>query len=123
MLRFFVAGAVVGAAYGLVEGVRAGAGLPAKLKVNRILNHTGYRGGKAANALGGVTIIYCGCQSLIESMRMQDDWMNHVAAGAGAGLIFKSTAGGRTAMVASGIGAVVAGGIQGYQEFGPELPF
>ena len=34
-----------------------------------------------------------------------------------------SAAGGRTAIVASGIGAIVAGGIQGFQEWGPELPF
>ena len=116
-------GALVGATYGLGEGIRAGAGLPAKLKVNRILNLTGYRGGKAANALGGVTLIYCGAHNIIESARMQDDWVGHVGAGAAAGLVFKSTAGPRTAVVAAGMGAVVAGLIQAAQEYGPELPF
>jgi len=118
-----VAGAFAGAGYGLFEGIKAGKGLPAKLKVNRVLNHTGYRGGKAANALGGVTLIYCGFSNAMETMRMQDDVFNHIGAGAGAGLIFKSTAGGKVAVVAAGIGAVVAGGIQAFQEYGPEMPF
>jgi len=51
----YLSGALMGAAYGTVEGMRAGAGLPLKLKVNRLLNHTGHRGGKLANGLGGLS--------------------------------------------------------------------
>ena len=36
-------------------------------------------------------LFYCGVSNVIETARMQDDWMNHVGAGAGAGLLFKST--------------------------------
>ena len=50
-------GAIMGMSWGAVEGVRAGAGLPLKLKVNRMLNATGYRGGKLANGLGGLSEI------------------------------------------------------------------
>ena len=123
LIKTFSSGAAVGAGYGLFEGIQAGKGLPAKLKVNRILNHTGRRGSKISNALGACTLIYCGMTNALESFRMQDDVFNHIGAGAGAGLIFKSTAGGKVAVVAAGIGAVVAGGIQGFQEYGPDLPF
>merc|ERR1712167_370073 len=77
----YLTGAVFGAGFGLFEGIKAGRGLPTKLKVNRILNHTGYRGGKAANALGACTLVYCGITNVLENARLQDDVFNHIGAG------------------------------------------
>jgi len=63
-------------------------------------------------------LIYCGVENFIESARMEDDIFNHIGAGAGSGLIYKSTAGPRTAVVAAGLGAIAAGSIRLSQEYG-----
>merc|ERR1712199_82301 len=69
----YLAGGLLGASYGLVEGIRQGAGLPTKLRINRILNFAGFRGGKLANGLGAMTLLYCGVESFITNVRGDED--------------------------------------------------
>merc|ERR1711924_526230 len=96
-----------GAAEGLMNPAVRGKTL--KMKVNSVMNSSGLRGAKAGNGLGALTLFYCCGESFITWIRRKDGPENFIGAGAMAGMLFKSTAGTRTSLVAGGLGAGLAG--------------
>merc|ERR1711998_323238 len=110
--------------FGAFEGLtsKAGQGKSLKLKLNSGMNGSGLRGAKAGNGLGALTLFYCCGESFITWIRRKDGPENFIGAGAMAGMLFKSTAGTRTSLVAGGLGAGLAGLLELGKEYGPELP-
>eukprot|EP00658_Telonema_sp_P-2_P023797 TRINITY_DN19549_c0_g1_i1.p1 TRINITY_DN19549_c0_g1~~TRINITY_DN19549_c0_g1_i1.p1 ORF type:complete len:224 (-),score=63.81 TRINITY_DN19549_c0_g1_i1:352-1023(-) len=120
----YLTGIGVMGSYGVMEGLTNPhvQGKSLKLRANSVMNASGLRGAKAGNGLGALTLFYCLGENLITTLRKRDGPENFVASGGLAGMLFKSTAGGRTALVAGGIGMVTAAGIELLKEYGPEMP-
>ncbi|KAK9127297.1 hypothetical protein Syun_016094 [Stephania yunnanensis] len=94
----YLLGAVLGAAKGTAEGVRAAeAGDSAKLRVNRVLNCGGQSGRRVGNSLGVMGLIFAGLESGVTHLRGgSDDVLSSVLAGLGTGAIYKAAAGPRS---------------------------
>ncbi|KAF7843542.1 mitochondrial import inner membrane translocase subunit TIM23-2-like [Senna tora] len=106
----YFAGAVGGAAVGLVEGVKSfESGDTTKLRVNRVLNASGHSGRAWRRRLCGLGLLYAGIESGIEAARDTDDVWNSVAAGLGTGALYRAVRGVRSAAVAGAVGGVVVG--------------
>jgi len=110
--------------YGAFEGVtnKAVRGKSLKMKMNAVMNGSGLRGAKAGNGLGAMTLFYCCGESFITWVRKTDGPENFILSGGLAGMLFKSTAGGRTSLVAGALGAGAAGLLEIGKEYGPEMP-
>jgi len=127
--------------YGAFEGVtnKAVRGKSLKMKMNAVMNGSGLRGAKAGNGLGamskyfptiarmlirmdGTALFYCCGESFITWVRKTDGPENFILSGGLAGMLFKSTAGGRTSLVAGALGAGAAGLLEIGKEYGPEMP-
>lgn len=106
----YLAGAVIGAGMGLVEGVKASEpGDTTKLKINRILNASGHSGRQIGNRFGVIGLMYAGMESGMVAVRDTDDIVNSVVAGLGTGALYKAAAGPRSAAVAGAIGGIAVG--------------
>ncbi|KAK9167982.1 hypothetical protein Syun_000122 [Stephania yunnanensis] len=106
----YVTGAILGAAKGTVDGLRAAEpGDSIKLRVNRVLNSGGQTGRRFGNSLGIVGLIFAGLESGVTYVRDSDDFLNSVLAGLGTGAFYKAAAGPRSAAVAGAIGGLAAG--------------
>ncbi|KAL2612955.1 hypothetical protein R1flu_024647 [Riccia fluitans] len=105
----YLAGAIVGGAKGLSEGLRSREeGDTMKLRVNRVLNASGHRGRTYGNTLGILGLLYAGMESASGHFRGTDDVLNSVIAGLGTGALYKAAAGPRTAAIAGAVGGIAA---------------
>ncbi|KAJ4970117.1 hypothetical protein NE237_003216 [Protea cynaroides] len=120
----YLAGAIIGAAKGSVEGIKAAErGDSLKLRINRILNSGGQTGRRYGNSLGVVGLIFAGLESGIIYFRGTDDVLNSVVAGLGTGALYKAASGPRSAAVAGAIGGLAAGvAVAGKQAFKRYVP-
>mmetsp|Transcript_6604 Transcript_6604/g.11893 ORF Transcript_6604/g.11893 Transcript_6604/m.11893 type:complete len:191 (+) Transcript_6604:46-618(+) len=109
----YLAGTFLGGGYGLIEGARLASGKRFRLKVNSILNFGSKRGSRFGNALGVLGLMYTVCEHLYDSAEISEttslDWLPPVAAGLTTGMLYKSTTGPKTAVLAGVIGAGLAG--------------
>mmetsp|Transcript_6545 Transcript_6545/g.11294 ORF Transcript_6545/g.11294 Transcript_6545/m.11294 type:complete len:194 (+) Transcript_6545:69-650(+) len=103
----YATGLFLGGSFGFVSAVRKPAATT-KLKMNAIFNRAGRLGARNANRLGVLAFMYSGLDSTIGYMRGEEDEITAFAAGATTGLIFKGTAGLRTALSAGIFGGCVA---------------
>ncbi|KAK3697770.1 hypothetical protein QZH41_010316 [Actinostola sp. cb2023] len=90
-----------GGSYGLYEGLKNPDGKTLKLRLNSVPS------GDCCNVLV-LALMYCSLDSLIEKVRGEEDQINSIGAAAGAGMIFKSTAGIRPIAIAGAIGGSLA---------------
>lgn len=105
----YLSGAVIGAAKGSLEGVKAAdPGDTLKLRVNRVLNSGGHVGRRFGNTFGVLGLIFAGLESGIIELRGHDDLLNTVVAGLGTGALYKAAAGPRSAAIAGAIGGIAA---------------
>lgn len=106
----YLSALTVGGAWGLAEGLQKNpSSMPARLRVNGVLNAVTRRGPFLGNSAGVVAMVYNGINSTIGYYRGKHDITNSVVAGALSGAIFKSTRGVRPMMISSGIVGSVAG--------------
>eukprot|EP00252_Welwitschia_mirabilis_P019351 TRINITY_DN4452_c0_g1_i1.p1 TRINITY_DN4452_c0_g1~~TRINITY_DN4452_c0_g1_i1.p1 ORF type:complete len:187 (-),score=20.95 TRINITY_DN4452_c0_g1_i1:19-579(-) len=107
----YLAGAATGACIGAREGLKASEkGDSLKLRVNRLLNASGQTGRSIGNRLGVIGLLYAGLESGIVAARGgYDDVWNGIAAGLGAGALFRAAAGPRSAAIAGALGGVSVG--------------
>nr|XP_043613078.1 mitochondrial import inner membrane translocase subunit TIM23-2-like [Erigeron canadensis] len=80
-----------------------------KLKLNRILNKCGQKGGEFGNKTGVLGLLYAGIESGMVAVRDTDDNVNSVVAGLCTGAVYKAAQGVRSAAIAGAIGGVLAG--------------
>ncbi|XP_954043.1 mitochondrial inner membrane protein, putative [Theileria annulata] len=83
-------GILCGGSFGLLKGISKG-GATTKLFVNSILNNCSTYGPKLGNRLGCLTIIYCGINSLVKTIRGSDESDKYSAPIAGllSGAVYK----------------------------------
>eukprot|EP00179_Madagascaria_erythrocladioides_P004791 CAMPEP_0198317280 /NCGR_PEP_ID=MMETSP1450-20131203/6804_1 /TAXON_ID=753684 ORGANISM="Madagascaria erythrocladiodes, Strain CCMP3234" /NCGR_SAMPLE_ID=MMETSP1450 /ASSEMBLY_ACC=CAM_ASM_001115 /LENGTH=268 /DNA_ID=CAMNT_0044020469 /DNA_START=51 /DNA_END=857 /DNA_ORIENTATION=- len=93
----YLTGATVGCTWGLVEGLRGSVGKTRRLRANAVLNSMGKRGALIGQSMGVLALVFSGMESIMYHYTRDDTALNYVAAGAGAGLLFKSTKGLRAA--------------------------
>ncbi|XP_059617602.1 mitochondrial import inner membrane translocase subunit Tim23 [Phlebotomus argentipes] len=103
-------GAAVGGVAGLYNGIKATnlANQTGKLRRTQLLNHVMKQGSATANTLGTIAVMYSGFGVLLQWARGEDDEINTVLAGAGTGLLYKSTAGLRKCAIGGGVGFTLA---------------
>jgi len=92
-----LAGAAVGGAYGLYDGVRqtAAAGMKGSLRRTQILNYTTKSGASVSNALGSLAVIYSSLHAL-GSYALdyeEDDELKCIVTAGITGALYKSSAG------------------------------
>ncbi|OMO96393.1 Mitochondrial inner membrane translocase subunit Tim17/Tim22/Tim23/peroxisomal protein PMP24 [Corchorus olitorius] len=105
----FLSGATLGALHGSYKGILAAeAGETLKLRLNRVLNSGGQKGGKFGNSLGIVGLIFSGLESGLVYLRGSDDVLNTILAGLGTGAIYRAASGPRSAAIAGAIGGITA---------------
>lgn len=101
-----MAGASIGGAAGLYNGMRATAlaNQTGKLRRTQLLNHVMKQGSATANTLGTLAVMYAAFGTLLQYGRGEDDDVNTVIAGTVTGLFYKSTSGLRRCLVGGGVG-------------------
>lgn len=110
----YLLGLGVGGSWGLLDGLRNPLGRGSRrLRMNCILNACTARGPFIANSLGMVALLYNLLHGgIIQAREGKADVASAVGSAGLAGLIFKSTAGVRPAVLAAGL---MAGGMGVYQ--------
>ncbi|XP_055712663.1 mitochondrial import inner membrane translocase subunit Tim23 [Phlebotomus papatasi] len=105
-----MAGAAIGGAAGLYNGIKATnlANQTGKLRRTQLLNHVMKQGSATANTLGTIAVMYSGFGVLLQWARGEDDEINTVLAGTTTGLLYKSTAGLRKCAIGGGVGFTLA---------------
>lgn len=98
-----------GGAYGLYRGLSVASGKSFKLRFNSVLNQVTRYGPFAANSLGVLTMSWALLDIALENIRGKSDYFNHIGAAATVGLLFKSTAGLRPAVVSAALFSGVVG--------------
>jgi hypothetical protein len=82
---------VIGTTWGGLKGLRdAERGLPWKLRLNACLNGAGRKGGRVANGLGALVLLYSGVETATSAARQKQDGLNIVAGTSLAPLIYWS---------------------------------
>ncbi|KAI0825898.1 Tim17/Tim22/Tim23/Pmp24 family-domain-containing protein [Irpex lacteus] len=106
----YLSGLALGGLWGLREGSRKQLAVSnSRLRINAILNSVTRRGTFVGNSAGVLALVYNGINSSIDAMRGRHDTLGSVAAGGLTGLLFKSTAGVRPALVAATLMSGFAG--------------
>ncbi|XP_010327341.1 mitochondrial import inner membrane translocase subunit TIM23-1-like [Solanum lycopersicum] len=113
----YLSGAIFSVGKGFIEGVKASKPCDTmKLKINRILNVSGYTGRKFGNRASVIELLYAGVGSGMVAIRDTYDVINSVVAGLGTSMFYRETSGLRSTAVAGVIGVVVVGlGVTGKQ--------
>ena len=106
-------GIFLGGSFGFVEGFRTSPSPKFNIRLNSVLNKCGRRGSRLGNALGSLASVYSfleyGCEYFhVQDMAGGGEWVNPVVCATGAGLLYKSSQGPKTMLLAGGIGASLA---------------
>lgn len=115
----YLSGLAVGGAWGLLDGLRNRAGRTSmRLRWNCIVNACTARGPFVANSAGMVALLYNLIHGGVIKVRggRFDEW-TAVGSATAAGLLFKSTAGLRTA----GLAALLAGSLMSVYQWAPKV--
>ncbi|KAJ3023574.1 Mitochondrial import inner membrane translocase subunit tim23 [Thoreauomyces humboldtii] len=108
----YLGGLTFGGGYGALRGFRTAQVPNMKVRMNNVLNQTTRYGPWAANSMGILTMGWALLDSAFEAIRGgQSDYFNHVGAAFTSGLLFKSTAGLRPAVMT---GAILSGVVGAY---------
>jgi len=108
----WLTGGVIGTTWGGLKGLRdAERGLPWKLRLNACLNGAGRKGGRMANGLGVLVLLYSGVETATAAARQKQDGLNIVAGTTMAPLIYWSGAGLIRSMAFGALGGVVGFGL------------
>ncbi|KAJ3151170.1 Mitochondrial import inner membrane translocase subunit tim23 [Geranomyces michiganensis] len=121
----YLGGLVLGGGYGALRGLRTAQVPNMKVRMNNMLNQTTRYGPWAANSMGILTMGWAILDNAFESARGESDYYNHIGAAFISGLIFKSTAGLRAAVLMGSMfsGVIGAYGIwDRFREDGLKLP-
>jgi import inner membrane translocase subunit TIM23 len=104
----YICGLSIGGAWGFIEGLRSTRGLPPsfKLRLNGVLNGCTRRGPYVGNSVAVLAMMYTSINAIIGKTRGKHDIFGSIAAGGLTGMLFRSTAGLRSAGTA---GVVCAG--------------
>ncbi|KAI8905716.1 hypothetical protein PhCBS80983_g02610 [Powellomyces hirtus] len=106
----YLGGLSFGGAYGALRGLRTAQVPNLKVRMNNILNQTTRYGPWAANSMGILTMGWALLDNTFEMLRGgESDYFNHIGAAFTSGLLFKSTAGLRPAVLTGGILAGIVG--------------
>mmetsp|Transcript_4496 Transcript_4496/g.8511 ORF Transcript_4496/g.8511 Transcript_4496/m.8511 type:complete len:211 (-) Transcript_4496:39-671(-) len=116
----YLGGIFVGGAYGVVNGFRTSPSPKFKIRINTILNKSGRYGSKFGNALGAVALMYSCFEAGAEALHLEEnipgireDFANPLISAFATGLLYKSTQGPRTMLLAGVIGATAVMGYTG----------
>lgn len=105
----YLLGLGVGGLYGAREGLKASKGSPFKIRFNGLLNGCTRRGPFLGNSLGMIALGYTSINSLADYFGAPDNKATAIASGTLTGMLFKSTAGLKSSLIAGAIcGSLVA---------------
>jgi hypothetical protein len=104
----YLCGLTYGGVFGTIRGLQKAPVNRFKVQWSSVVNQTTRYGPWAANSLGVMTFAWAAIDSAFASVRETDDYINHVGAAFTSGVLFKSTAGLRPAVLTGTIlGAAV----------------
>lgn len=99
----YLTGLGLGGLYGAREGLKATKGFPFKIRFNGLLNGCTRRGPFLGNSLGMLALGYTSINSAAVYFGAPDTSTTAIASAALTGMLFKSTAGLRSSLIAGGI--------------------
>ncbi|KAL2916307.1 Mitochondrial import inner membrane translocase subunit tim23 [Polyrhizophydium stewartii] len=95
----YLTGISYGCVYGLIRGLQTAQVPNFKVRFNSVLNQTTRYGPWAANSLGVMTLTWSIIDNALWTVRGKTDYVNHISAAFASGVLFKSTAGVRPALI------------------------
>jgi import inner membrane translocase subunit TIM23 len=107
----YLAGNILGGSFGFVEGFRTSPSPKFNIRLNSVLNKTSRRGSRLGNALGSLAALYSFCELGLSYTNIDNyspwraEWVQPLVCATATGLLYKSSAGPRTMVLAGGIGA------------------
>jgi len=109
----YLVGNLLGGCFGFVEGFRTSPSTKFNIRLNSVLNKTSRRGSRLGNALGSLATLYSfaeyGCEYAgVQQLAGGAEWATPMVCATVSGLVYKSSQGPRTMLLAGGIGATLA---------------
>ncbi|CAM9269767.1 unnamed protein product [Choristocarpus tenellus] len=103
-----------GGVLGFIEGYQGAANRKPRVLVNSIMNACGKRGSRLGNALGVLGMMCTSFEAVFDHMEIDQylggyQYTNPFLATLSTGILYKSTAGPRVALMAGALGAALAG--------------